>query len=42
VLIYAGEDVIRKVAPNACWTCDPDMTMLVGPTDHRSPPRTLD
>jgi hypothetical protein len=41
-MIAAGEEVARRVAPGACWTCRPDMTMLVGPADKHNPPRILD
>jgi hypothetical protein len=42
VLIHAGEQVTRRAAPRPCWTCQPDMTMLIGPADDANPPRNLD
>jgi len=41
-LIHADEQVARRAAPGACWTCRPDITMLVGPADDHNPPRILD
>jgi hypothetical protein len=42
VMVDAGEMVTRRVAPSACWTCRPAMSMLLGHAGKGPKPRQID